>query len=826
MSSKALPENADVVVVGGGIIGASTLYHLAKAGIPNAILVERKKLGSGTTWHAAGIVGQLRGSKTETDLAIYTTNLFKSLEAETGQGTGYKQNGTINVALDPVTLEIHQRRVSHAKRMGVEASMLSMDALAEQWPLLNLDGVIGASYVPTNGQVSALDVTQALAKGARQRGASVFENTAVTRVLTKNGRVTGVETDGGVIATENVVLACGMWTHRLAKQHGVAVPLHAAEHFYIVTDRIPDLSPQTPALVVSAERSYWKEETGKLLIGGFEASGKAWPKKEIPADFEFNEIPFDMAHVEPLLEMAFARVPALGDMGIQLMFCGPESFTPDGRHYMGPSSEVDGLYVAAGFNSEGILSSGGAGYIMASWVKDKLPANGMSALHIQRAHPFQANTRYLQERITESIGMHMTIHWPGHHVHTARGVRRVLLHDKLAAAGAIFGERIGWEMPMYYDQPGAEWPKRPSLGYQEWFPLVESECLAVQNAVGLCDQSMYGKILVQGKDAVTLLNKICGADVDVAIGTSVYSQFLNQRGGIEADVTVTRMADKRFIVLTGHPTQIRDEAYLRKNVEAGWQVEIFDATSGYSLLSLHGPNARALLALLSDDDFSAEAFSFGQAKEIDLAYARVWAIRRSFFGELGYELLIPTEFTASVYEALIEHGTAFGLTHIGIFAMLHCRMEKAFRHFGHDIAEEDTPLETGLGFAIDWDKPDFLGRDVLVAQREQAPATQDRTVVVALKEATQKEGPFLMHNEPIWLRDTIAGDKIVGFVTSGAWGFRVGRSLGLASLHREEGVSRRWIDSNEFEVEIALKRYPVDVQLKPFYDPKGERMRG
>lgn len=821
MNRNALPEKADVVVVGGGIIGASTLYHLAKAGVDHAVLVERKKLGSGTTWHAAGIVGQLRGSKTETDLAIYTTNLFKSLEEETGQGTGYKQNGSINVILDPVTLEIHQRRVSHAKRMGVEASMLTMEELAGYWPLLNLDGVIGASYVPSNGQVSALDVTQALAKGAQQRGAAVFEETLVTQVLVKNGRVYGVETNRGVIATENVVLACGMWTHQLAKQHGVAVPLHAAEHFYIVTDRIPDLSPQIPILAISAERSYWKEETGKLLIGGFEASAKAWPKEAIPNDFEFGEIPFDMPHVEPLLDKVFARVPALQTMGIQLLFCGPESFTPDGRHYMGPSSEVDGLYIAAGFNSEGILSSGGAGYIMASWVKDKLPEKGMSGLHIQRAHPFQSNKRYLEERVTESLGLHMTLHWPGHHVHTARGVRRVPLHDRLAAAGAVFGQRIGWEMPMYFDKPGATWPTKPSLGYQEWFPLVEAECHAVQNAVGLCDQSMYGKILVQGKGAVRLLNKICGANVDVAVGTSVYSQFLNQRGGIVADVTVNRMANGRFMVLTGHPTQIRDETYIRKNIGEGWQVEVFDATSAYSLLSLHGPNARALLASLSRDDLSNDAFPFGQLREIDLAYARVWAIRRSFYGELGYELMIPTEFTASVYEALLAKGSAFGLKHIGIFSMLHCRMEKAFRHFPHDIAEEDTPLETGLGFAIDWDKPDFLGRDVLLAQREQAPATQNRTVVVALKEATQKEGPFLLHNEPIWL-----GDEIVGFVTSGAWGFRVGCSLGIASLHRDEGVTRRWIEANEFEVEIALKRYPIDVQLRPFYDPKGFLMRG
>lgn len=599
------------------------------------------------------------------------------------------------------------------------------------------------------------------------------------------------------------------------------MPLHAAEHFYIVTEPVVGLPRNLPALVVAEERIYAKEDAGKLLIGGFEALGKAWGAKGIPESFEFDELPFDMEHASPELEKMFARFPALADMGIKTFFNGPESFTPDGRPYLGPAPELPGLFIAAGMNSNGILNSGGFGLAMADWLMDGAPTRAVGSMLTARAHPFQRNARYNAERAAESIGFHYGLQWPGRQVVSARGLRRVPMHDRLIAAGAVMAERIGWEVPAYFDASGAGWPTRASLGWQDWSPLVRTECLAARDAAVLIDLSMYGKILVQGPDAVKALNRVSGAQMDVAVGTSVYTQFLNEKGGIEADVTVTRTAAQGFLVVTGHPSQIRDQAHIRAHAHPDWRFEIFDATASFALVSLHGPASRDILQSLSDDDLSNAALPFGAAREIDLGHARALVIRRSFLGELGYELLISTEFTAHVYDALTEAGAPFGLRHAGMLAMNACRLEKGFRHFGHDIAEEDTPYETGLGFAVDLAKKPFLGQTALSAQKAAGAATPNRTVVIRVEAATAKSGPYLMHNEPIW-----RGAALVGHVTSGGWGWRLSAMIGLATLHRSAGVSKAWIDEGGFEVQIAGRRYPLTVQLGPLYDPEGQRMRG
>lgn len=817
-----LPTSAPVVIIGGGIIGVSTLYHLAKLGVEGPVLLERKQLASGTTWHAAGIVGQLRESGAQTDLSKYTARLFTELEVETGQATGYKQNGTLHLALCDVRWEQLLRQADHAVRMEVEARLLDRDEILELCPFVEVSDVRGGFHVPSNGQVNPLDVTQALAKGARARGALIFENTPALRILTAMGRVCGVDTGQGVIATDKVLLAGGMWSARFAAEHGVTVPLHATEHFYIVTEPMPGLARSTPALVVAEERIYTKEDAGKLLVGGFEAQGKAWGQGGIPPEFEFDELPFDMDHVEPLLELMFARFPLLAETGIQTFFNGPESFTPDGRPYLGPAPEMPGLFIAAGLNSNGILNSGGFGLTMAHWIAKGEPVRAVGSLLAARAHPFQRNAAYNAERAAESIGFHYGLQWPGRQVESARGIRRVPLHDRLVAAGATLSERIGWEVPMYFDPAGKGWPDRPSLGWQDWSGLVRDECLAARDAAVLLDQSMYGKILVQGPDAVWALDRVSGARMDVPVGTSVYTQFLNHKGGIEADVTVTRIADQQFMVVTGHPSQTRDQAHIRAHADPDWRFEVFDATGAYSLLTLHGPASRSILQVLSGDDLSNAAFPFGAAREIDLAHSRVWAIRRSFLGELGYELLIPVEFTAHVYEALLRQGAAYGLRHAGMFALGACRLEKGFRHFGHDIAEEDTPFETGLGFAVALDKVDFVGRAALLAQKaEFGAATRDRTVAIRVLGATAEAGPYLIHNEPIW-----KDGALVGHVTSGGWGWRLGAMVGLATLHRAAGVTRDWIDAGGFAVQIAGQHYPVDAQLAPFYDPAGTIMRG
>jgi glycine cleavage system aminomethyltransferase T/glycine/D-amino acid oxidase-like deaminating enzyme len=821
-NSKALPSSAPVVVIGGGIIGVSSLYHLAKRGVTGAVLVERKQLASGTTWHAAGIVGQLRESGSQTALSKYTARLFTELEGETGQATGYKQNGTLHLALSDLRMEQLLRNHDHAGRMEIESHILAEDRIRELWPYVDHAGVKGGFYVPSNGQVNPLDVTQAMARGARNNGALISENTSAIRILTRNGRVIGVETDKGTVATEKVLLAGGMWTSRFAKAHGVTVPLHAAEHFYIVTEPIDGLPRTLPCLVVAEERTYWKEDAGKLLIGGFEAKGKAWAEAGIPDNFEFDELPFDMDHVEPMLETIFARMPALAEMGIKTFFNGPESFTPDGRPYLGPASEMPGLFIAAGMNSNGILNSGGVGLTMAEWLIDGTPSRSMGSMLASRAHPFQSNATYNADRVGEAVGFHYGIHWPGRQVESARGVRRVPLHDRLKQQGAVFAERIGWEIPMYFDPDGKGWQDKPSLGAQYWSELVEAECKAAQDAAVLLDQSMYAKLLIQGPDAVRALNRVCGAELDVPVGTSIYTQLLNDRGGIEGDVTVTRIAPQKFLLVTGHPSQIRDRTWIEMHAEADWRFEIFDATSSYALVTIHGPKSREILSALTTDPVDNAAFPFGAAREIDLAYARVWAIRRSFLGELGYELLMPAEFTHGVYDALLKVGEPRGLQLMGMFAMGACRLEKAFRHFGHDIGEEDTPYEAGLGFAVNHGKKDaFLGRQVLEKQKAAGPATRFRMVSIAVTAASAAAGPYLVHNEPIW-----RGDELVGHVTSGGWGYRLQQMVGLAILHNDDGVSRAWLESAPFEVQIAGRRHPIIVQLQPFYDPQGERMRG
>lgn len=818
--AQPLPDSAPVIVVGGGIIGVSTLYHLAKRGV-SAVLIERRKIASGTTWHAAGIVGQLRDSTAQTELGKYTARLFRALEEETGQATGYKPNGTINLAIGDVRHEQLLRSHDHAVRMGIETVLLSRGELQEKWPWIETDDVQSAFFVPSNGQVNAMDVTNAMVKGAKALGAQVFENTKVENLVIRGGKIAGVATDRGVIASDKVLLAGGMWSHLFAKAHGVTVPLHATEHFYIVTEPVQGLPKTQPILNIAEERTYWKEDTGKLLIGSFEKEGKPYGVDGIPEDFEFDELPFDMDHVEPCLEKMFERMPSLGEMGIQTFFNGPESFTPDGRPYLGPTSEIGGLFVAAGMNSNGILNSGGVGLTMAEWMLDGAPSRGMGALLARRAHPFQRNTRYNRVRSAESVGFHYGVSWVGRQIHSARGVRRVPLHDRLKAAGATFAERIGWEVPMYFDPENSGWNEEPTLKWKDWSPHVQAECQAARDAAVLIDQSMYAKIQVQGPDAVQALNRVCGAQMDVAVGTSVYTQFLNARGGIEADVTVIRTALHCFMVITGHPSQMRDQGSIRDHANPDWRFEIFDATSAYGIISIHGPRSRDILTALSAEDISNAAFPFGAAREIDMGYARGWAIRRSFLGELGYELMMPTEFVAGVYEALLEAGAPHGLRHMGMFAMNACRLEKGFRHFGHDIGEDDTPYETGLGFAVALDKDEFLGKSVLAAQKAKGAATPYRTVSCIVDGVTAREGPYLIHNEPIWREGSI-----VGHVTSGDWGFRLEAMVGLASLHRDEGVSKSWVDEGGFEVQIAGEMYPLRVQLAPFYDPKGEIMRG
>ena len=697
--SKALPGEARVVIVGGGIIGCSVAYHLTKLGWRDVVLLERKQLTCGTTWHAAGLVGQLRATSNLTRLAKYTTELYASLEAETGQATGFKQNGSLSIASDAERLEELKRGASMARTFGLEVEVIGPGEARELWPMLNVDDVAGGVFLPKDGQTNPTDTAMALAKGARSGGAQIFEGVKVTGIETADGRVTGVATAQGSIKAEFVVNCAGMWGREVGRLAGVNVPLQACEHFYIVTEEIAELPRDLPVLRDPGGCAYFKEDAGKLLLGAFEPNAKPWALDGIPEDFCFDELPEDFEHFEPILEHAMHRVPLLETAGIRTFFNGPESFTPDVRYMLGEAPELRNFFVAAGFNSIGIQSAGGAGKVLSEWIVKGHPPMDLWDVDIRRLFGFQGNRRYLAERASESLGLLYAMHWPYRQPETARGVRLSPLHESLKARGACFGEVAGWERANWFAPEGVEPRYEYSYGRQNWFPYAAEEHKAVRESVGLFDQSSFAKFLVQGRDAESVLQRICANDVAVPAGKVVYTQWLNERGGIEADLTVTRLTEDCYLVVTGAAVARRDLTWLRRHIPDDAHAVVTDVTSGMAVLGLMGPNSRALLSRLTDADLSNEAFPFGTSQEIELRYAKVRALRITYVGELGWELYVPAEFATGVFEALVEQGGDVGLRLAGMHVLDSCRIEKAYRHWGHDLTDEDTPLEAGLGFA-------------------------------------------------------------------------------------------------------------------------------
>lgn len=811
-----LPAKAQVVIVGGGIVGCSLAYHLTLRGCTDVVLLERKQLTSGTTWHAAGLVGQLRATHNLTRLAQYTTQLYETLEQETGQATGFRQIGSLAVAASEARFEELKRGASMARCFGLAVNVLTPGEARELWPLLSIEGLVGAVHLPKDGQTNPIDTTQALAKGARSRGARIFENVKVTDIVVEAGVVRGVRATGGDVIADVVVNCAGMWAHEFGAKAGTAVPLHAAEHFYIVTEAIPDLPTHLPVLRDSDGCCYFKEDAGKLLVGWFEPVAKPWGMQGIPDSFSFDQLPEDLEHIEPLLEAAIHRVPALGRAGVKLFFNGPESFTPDDRYLLGEAPEVDGLFVAAGFNSIGIQSAGGAGKVLSDWIVDGYPPMDLWDVDIRRVMPFQQNRLYLKDRTVESLGLLYAMHWPFRQPETARGVRRSCLHDRLAGHGACFGEAAGWERPNWFAPAGVAPVYEYSYKRQNWFDYSAAEHRAVREAVGLFDQSSFGKFLLEGPDAETVLNGICANDIAVPVGRIVYTQWLNARGGIEADVTVTREGDTRFLIVSAAATQSRDLAWLRRHIPERARAVVFDATSGFAVLGLMGPRSRDLLQSLGVAELDEASFPFGTSRIIDLGYARVRASRITYVGELGWELYVPTEFAQGVFDTIAAAGEPFGLRLAGYHAMNSLRMEKGYRHWGHDITDEDLPLEAGLGFAVATQKPGgFLGSDAILRQRETG--VKRRLTHFALEDDRR----MLYHNEPIW-RD----GKIVGRITSGMFGHTVGKPLGLGYV--ENGgtvVDDAFIDTGCYEIEVAGERVPATASRRAFYDPSNLRVR-
>ena len=815
--SDAFPTQARVVVIGGGIVGASVAFHLTERGWRDVVLLERRRLTSGTTWHAAGLVGQIRATYNMSMLAKYASELFQDLERRTGLGTGFRKTGSVLVASTEGRWDEIRRSASMARLVGVDVELVDARRVAEMWPLIDSSEVIGAAYLPGDGVANPTDVTQALARAARMGGARIFENTKVSRILERDGRVTGVSTERGDIAAEYVVNCTGMWARELGAGNDVAIPLHAAEHFYLITEPIPGLDPDLPVLRCPDDTAYVRVEAGKLLVGFFEPGAKPWATDGIPDHAEFVTLPADWDHITPFYERIARRVPVLADLGISLHFNGPESFTPDDRYVLGEAPGLNGYFVAAGFNSVGFASGGGAGRAVADWLVDGRPPMDLWEVDIRRFMPFQRNRRYLYERTTETLGLLYDMHWPFRQFETSRGIRRSPLHDRLVARNAAFGEAGGWERANWYAPDGVEPRYEYSYGRQNWFPYSAEEHRAVREGVGLFDQMSFGKILVQGRDAGRVLGRICTADVEVEPGRIVYTQWLNARGGVESDVTVTRLAQDRFLVVTTGTSTMRDLDWLRRAIPADAHATITDMTSAEAVISIMGPRSRAFLSALTDADMSNDGFPFGTAREIDLGMAFVRAARTTYVGELGWELYIPTEFATHVYDTLVGAGDAVGLRHAGYHALNSLRIEKAYRHWGHDMSDEDTLLEAGLGFTVAWDKPaGFIGRESLLRQREAG--VRRRLAVFTLDDPE----PLMYHNEPIW-RD----DVLVGRITSAMFGHTIGRSIGLGYVRRDDGgtVDAGWLAAGRYEIEVATERIPAAASFRAPYDPGNARIR-
>ncbi|WP_108861141.1 FAD-dependent oxidoreductase [Ruegeria sp. Alg231-54] len=813
-----LPNKARVVIIGGGVIGCSVAYHLTKKGWKDVVLLERKQLTSGTTWHAAGLIAQLRATANMTKLAKYSQELYGSLEEETGVATGFKRCGSITVALTEERKEEIYRQAAMARAFGVEVEEIENERVQELYPHINLEGVKGAVYLPLDGQGDPANIALALAKGARQRGGIVKERVKVTDIVKQGRKVTGVDwvaDDGsasGHIECDMVVNCAGMWGHQVGQMAGVNVPLHACEHFYIVTEGIDGLT-QLPVLRVPDECAYYKEDAGKILLGAFEPNAKPWAMNGIPDTFEFDQLPEDFDHFEPILEAACERMPMLAEAGIHTFFNGPESFTPDDAYHLGLAPEMDNVWVAAGFNSIGIQSAGGAGMALAEWMDSGEKPFDLGDVDISRMQPFQGNKQYLFERSKETLGLLYADHYPYRQKDTARGVRRTPFHRHLLEQGAVMGELAGWERANWFANEGQEREYQYSWKRQNWFENSAAEHKAVRENVGMYDMSSFGKIRVDGPDAEKFMNYIGGGDYSVPNGKIVYTQFLNRAGGIEADVTVTRLTEIAYLVVTPAATRLADQTWMQRHA-GNFNVVITDVTAGVGVLAIMGPNARTLLEKVSPNDFTNATNPFGTAQDIEIGMGLARAHRVTYVGELGWEIYVSSDMAGHVFETLHEAGQDMGLKLCGMHMMDSARIEKGFRHFGHDITCEDHVVDAGLGFAVKVDKgSDFIGREAVIARKESGP--HNRLVQFKL---TDPE-PLLFHNEPI-IRD----GEYVGYLSSGNYGHTLGGAIGLGYVPCE-GEKAADVLASTYEIDVCGVKVKAEASLKPMYDPKSERVK-
>ncbi len=816
MSPPPLPQRARVVIVGGGIIGCSVAYHLAHMGWKDVVLLERDRLTSGTTWHAAGLMVTFGStSETSTEMRKYSCDLYARLEAETEQNTGFKRTGFIEVASDRDRLEEYRRVSAFNRLMGIDVKEITPRQVGDLFPLAKTDDLLAGFYVKEDGRADPVGVTMALAKGARQQGATLLENVPVTGLKTHRGAVTGVSTPFGDIEAEYVVNCAGMWARQLGAQHGVTIPNQAAEHYYLITERIPELSKDWPVLEDPASYVYFREEVGGLMIGLFEPVCAPWNIRGIPDDFSFGEIQPDWERMGPYVEKAMARVPISMTAGVKKFFCGPESFTPDLRPIVGEAPELKNYFVCAGLNSIGILTGGGLGRVMAHWIINGRPDVDVTAMDIDRLHTYQTNPEYRRTRTVESLGMVYKCHYPTHTMVTARGARKSPFYDRLAALGAYFRDVSGWE--------GADWykPEQPTIeqhswGRQHWFPQWEAEHRAAREGVILMDMSFMSKFLVEGRDAGRVLDHISANSVDGAVGQITYTQWLDVAGKLQADLTVTKLADDRFWVVASDTAHRHVETWMKRSIGDA-HAHVADMTGAYAQINIQGPRSRELMQLVTSADMTNEAFPFRAAREIDIGFARVLCIRITYLGELGYELYIPTEQALHVYDRLVAAGAGVGLRHAGLKTLASCRMEKGYRDYGHDIDNTDSVLDAGLGFAVDLKKPNgFLGKEAVLAHKARGPLSK-RLLQIFVKDPQ----PMLFHAEIVH-RD----GKPVGYVRAASYGHTLGGAVGLAMIDAGGPLDAKWIEAGTWQVDIAGTLYPAIASLKPLFDPENKKIKG
>ena len=813
--NSSLLRSAQTVIIGGGVMGCSVLYHLARSGMSDVVLLERKSLTSGTTWHAAGLLAQLRSSKTQTELARYSINLYEQLEAETGQQTGVRRNGTLCLAQTSERWIELKRRADQAVVCGLETVLVTKSDIKSMWPLMNVDDLVGGLLIPSDGQGDPTGITLALAKSARRHGAHIKENCLVTKIAQSNSGAWDIETTDGPITCETVVNCSGIWAPELARLNGVSVPLHAVEHMYVVTEPMEGLDRGLPSVRDYDNSIYLKEDAGRLIMGGNEPNAKLWPAAKIPDNFEFTLLPEDWNHFEIFMDPALSRVPALGEIGIRQLLVGPESFTPDGKYLLGEAPNCRGYFVAAGFNSIGIASAGGAGLALGQWIIEGEPTMDLSDVDIRRFPDMAGNTHFLKERIPEIVATGFAIHFPHYQLTSARDIRRSPVHIRLSEQGACFDQAVGWERPEYFAIPGKKHRNSHSFNHPSWFDRVAREHQAVRQAVGILDLTSFSKIQVCGADALALLQKTCSRNIDIPIDRVIYTLMLNVKGLITCDATITRTKYDTFLLVTGAKNHKVLVHYLTHHAEKNGNVSIVDLTSAFAVLGVMGPQSREMLQSLSDVELSNQAFPFLYSKEIDIGFGRCRATRISYAGELGWELYIPTEFALSVYDTIAAIGSRFDLCDVGFQALDSLRLECGFRHFGHDIANTDTPQEAGLEFTVDHlKKSPFLGKEAYLKTRSELPRQRLLTFT------TDDPSYLLLGNEPIYQEN-----RLVGSITSSAFGHTIGKSVALGYVKLKDQDDLTSLPHNSFYVGISGEKVSALASSISPYDPSRRRLR-